>query len=205
MITRSQKKEIKRLLEKNLAHAGFVKQPYAQFRDHFLDSIVCQNENYCRWLRKLANLSKQEMADLAGVSVHSIRRYESDWESSKVPKWYYILLRLVNGDLSFFGPRWHDTRIFHHDRKLRTKFSIKAMEPAEMNANYNRHFLDARREARAEQAKAKELQIKLEAMERELALSRLRIESLTDKISELEAKKLLTEKGKLIPLFSNDR
>lgn len=57
------------------------------------------------------------------------------------------MLRLVNGDLSFFGDKWKGSVIQHHDRKLRSFYSNRTMEPREMFAQYNRDALDARREA----------------------------------------------------------
>lgn len=199
------KRQIAKLLEKNLAKAGFKKQPYAKFDNYFFDSAIFQSENPYESLRNMANLSRDEVASIIGISSHTIRKYESNWNGrSSPPKWYYIMLRLLNGDLSFYGKKWKDVVIQHHDRKLRSQFSQKTMEPFEMNAQYNRHFLDAKREAQAERNQTKELKLKLNAMELELAQSHLQIELLTDKVAELEAKKSLTEKGKLIPLFSND-
>lgn len=196
------RKSFRKLLDQNLEKAGFVKQPYAEFDNYFLDSLISQNNNLYRDLRRTANLSRDEMAELTGVSEGSIRRYESHWQSSKPPKWYYILLRLVNGDLSFFGDKWKGSVIQHHDRKLRSFYSIRTMEPKEMFAQYNRHAIDARKEANQERQKTNELQNKVKAYEEELAILRLHNEALNQQIKELQAVKVLKKTGKVIPLFA---
>lgn len=48
--------------------AGFVKHSYGKFKNFFLDSLISQNDNLYGDLRRTANLSRQEMADLVGVS-----------------------------------------------------------------------------------------------------------------------------------------
>lgn len=195
-------KKFSELLDKNLKHAGFVKQSYAEFDNYFLDSLISQNQNLYRDLRRAANLSQKEMAELVGVHKASIRRYESSWNGSKVPKWYYIMLRLVNGDLSFFGDKWKGSVIQYHDRKLRSFYSTKSMEPREMFTQYNRDALDARREANQERQKADELLNKIKAYEEELSSLRLRNEILNQQVLELKAVKALTKTGKVIPLFA---
>jgi len=186
----------------NLKHAGFVKQPYGKFENSFLDSLISQNENVYRDLRRCANLSRKEMAELAGVSEGSIRRYESHWKSSNPPKWYYLLLRLVNGDLSFFGGKWNGCIIQHHDRKFRTHFVHNPMEPREMFTQYNRNVMNLSRDVHKERLRGDELETKLLAYEAELAKQRLYNEMLSEQYSRLKLEKSLTEKGKVIPLFA---
>ena len=62
------KRKIKELLDKNMKKAGFVKHSYGKFKNFFLDSLISQNDNLYGDLRRTANLSRQEMADLVGVS-----------------------------------------------------------------------------------------------------------------------------------------
>ncbi len=194
--------KLRELLDKNLKKAGYVKQPYGKFDNYFLDSLINQNDNLYRDLRKTANLSQQEMADIVGISKGSIRRYESHWESSKPPRWYYIMLRLVNGDLSFFGNQWNGISIQKHDRKLKSHYSQEAMLPVELYSKYNRDAMNARREANKERQKAEELQNKIKAYEEEMTSLRLRHEILTQQFNELKAVKALTKTGKVIPLFA---
>jgi len=195
-------KKTRELLDKNLKHAGFVKQPYAEFDNYFLDSVISQNDNLYRDLRRMANLSRLEIARLVGVSEGSIRRYESHWNSSKPPKWYYIMLRLVNGDLSFFGSKWTGVTIQQHNRKLKSIYSTKALLPVEMYSQYNRIAIDARSEARQERQKSEELLNKVKAYEEELSSLRLRNEVLNQQVLELKAVKSLTKTGKVIQLFA---
>lgn len=195
------KKKIRELLDKNLKHAGFVKQPYGKFDNLFLDKLISQNDYMYRDLRKMANLSRAEMAKLVGLSENTIYRYEESMDSSKVPKWYYIMLRLVNGDLSFFGNHWIGIRIQHHDRKLKSHYSQEAMSPMELYTHYNQMNIWSRAEARNERQKSEELQNKIKAYEEELASLRLRNEILNQQISELKAVKALTKTGKVVSLF----
>lgn len=196
------RKSLRKLIDHNLEKAGFVKQPYAEFDNYFLDSLISQNNNSYRDLRRTANLSQEEMADLVGVHKDSIRRYEALWNKSKVPKWYYIMLRLVNGDLSFFGHQWIGISIQKHDRKLKSHYSQEAMSPMELYSQYNRDALNARREANRERQKAEELLNKIKAYEEELSSLRLRNEILNQQVAELHAVKALTKTGKVIPLFT---
>lgn len=196
------KKKIKELVEENLRKSGFVKQSFGEFDNYFLDKVISLNKDMYRDLRLTANLSREEIADLVGLSVYSIRKYESHWDNAEPPKWYYLMLRLVNGDLSFFGKKWRGFVIQHHDRKLRTHFSNKAMEPFEMFSQYNRVALDARKELRIEQQKISELEIRINSLESELSQAQLQNEILSNKIDRLKALKSLTETGKVIPLFA---
>nr|WP_279576229.1 helix-turn-helix transcriptional regulator [Thiomicrorhabdus marina] len=187
-----------------MVNSGFVKQPFGEFSNFFLDSIISQNDFQYRDLRVLANLSRDEMAKIAGISPETIRRYENDMSyQARVPKWYYILLRLVNGDLSFYGDKWTNAKIQNHDRKLKTSYSQKAVVPMEMVSSYNRAALNARHELREEQAKSKQLQAKVEFLENELTQSRIQNEQLSQRVAQLENRKRLIDERKIIPLFSH--
>lgn len=65
--------------------------------------MIIQLEHLAR-LRRSAGMTKQEMADLCGLSIRTIRRYEA---SDRAPRWYRQLLKYCSGQL----PGWEGFKI----------------------------------------------------------------------------------------------
>lgn len=192
------KKKFRELLDRNLKHAGYVKESYGDFKNYFLDKVTVGVDNVYSPLRRTANLSRNDVAELLKISPRTIERYERE---GKAPHWYFLMLRLLNGDLSFYGKRWQNCTIQHHDRKLKTDFSTIPIEPFQMNKDYNRAALDARREARQERNRANELSLRVEALEKLNSELLVKHENLQNFVNKNNRKKALIESGKVIPLF----
>lgn len=192
------KKKFRELLNKNLKHAGYVKESYGDFRNYFLDKLTAGSDDIYYSLRSSANLSRNEVAKILQISPRTIERYERD---EKAPHWYFLMLRLLNGDLSFYGNRWRDCTIQTHDRKLRNPHSTIPLEPFQMNQNYNRIALDAKREARKERKRSEEMLLRIEAFKKINAELLIQNEILQNRVNENNKKKLLIESGKIIPMF----
>ena len=159
------------------------------FQNEFLDSLCIDPDNMLADLRKSGtNMTRKEIADLIGVSEHSIRRYESDWRTSKPPRWYYIILRFLSGDLSYFGAAWTDAKINYWNKKLTSPYAkYLELTPMDMNGryaqfaqHYERQIKELSNELAELQSKHqhlvadhKLLQTKIQAYENEIALQGL--------------------------------
>lgn len=112
------------------------------FNNVTFDKIML-NANPYKDLRELIGLSRESLALKLGISAHSIRRYET---TNKPPLWYYLLLRVLAGDLSIFGARWVNCSIGQYSQ-LFTPFDKNAgYYPMDINEKTN--WLAARAAAR---------------------------------------------------------
>jgi len=190
--------KFQKILDQNVNRCGFVKETFGVFSNYYLDSLVSGSSKPHLLLRQSANLSREDVAKVLGISAHTIRRYESE---DKAPRWYYIMLRMFNGDLSFYGNRWRDCNIQYHDRKLKNPYSLIALEPFQMNQAYNRISLDARKEAREERIKVNEMSLRVEALEKINAELLVKNQVLENRIKEDQLKQSLVESGKVVQMF----
>lgn len=166
------------------------------FQHHFIDWL-CIDTPY-KNLRTELKLERTGLAKLLDISPHSIRRYETE---NKAPKIYYMMLRVLCGDLSIYGARWADCRIETHTRKLKNPYSDIPLYPVELNAMYNSHAHNARTETAKERLRADRLEIELQAVKTLNAELMSRIELLELETNRLKAKKAGIKKGAVIPLF----
>lgn len=101
------------------------------FENAYFDKLMLSARPYTA-LRELIGLSREALAKKFDISAHSIRRYET---TNKPPLWYYFLLRLAAGDLSFYGSRWDNCHIDVFSARLVTPYDkYKAYWPNELNA-----------------------------------------------------------------------
>lgn len=111
------------------------------FRNQFLDKLTNQlpPHQQVKELRNFGtNLSIEDLSNLTGLSKSTIRRYEAEWNQAKIPKWYLILLRLLSGDLSYFGEPWQDAQIHYWNKKLTTPYAkYQELTPMDMNSQTN--------------------------------------------------------------------
>ena len=101
------------------------------FENQYFDKMMISEKPY-KALRQSLGLSRESLGQKFGISAHSIRRYET---TNKPPLWYYLLLRLSAGDLSYFGARWDNCHIDIFSGRLVTPYDkYKAYWPNELNA-----------------------------------------------------------------------
>ncbi|MBE0470973.1 MAG: helix-turn-helix domain-containing protein [Methyloprofundus sp.] len=143
------------------------------------------NENPYKDLREHTGLSREQLAKRLGISPDSIRRYET---TNKPPLWYYLLLRVLAGDLSIFGARWVNCSIGQH-AKLFTPFDKNAgYYPMDVNEKTN--WLAARAAARVADMRDKMRDI--EESNAALMFRLLRYENLQSRKNS----------GKVVPIFN---
>lgn len=141
-----------------------------QFSNTFLDKLVwgCEPHEKARLLRVFGTgLSRKEIASFLNVNPESIRRFESQWNKSPIPTWYFHMLRFLSGDLSIYGDLWKDSKIDHSKQTIRTPFApYESFTPIQLNAKYSFIYAEHNK--------------KIKALEREIqtlhtALNRYRI------------------------------
>lgn len=167
-----------------------------KFHHQYIDWL-CIDKPYLN-LRTELQLDRPGLAKLLDISHHSIRRYETE---NKAPQWYYMILRVLCGDLSIYGARWIDCRIQLHDRKLKNPFSENPLYPVELNAMYNSHAHNARTETAKERLRADKAESELKAVKTLNAELLARVELLESENARLKAQKAGIKKGVVIPLF----
>lgn len=167
------------------------------FCNEFLDWLSIDNQ--FKNLREQACLSREDLAGLLNISKHSIRRYEDE---NKAPHWYFLLLRLINGDLSFYGARWDNVTIQLHDRKLKAPELSNPLYPVEFNAMYNRPAHALRKELEALELENRRLKRERDALERLTDDLQARITLLETESARLKAEQAGIKKGAVIPLFN---
>jgi len=107
------------------------------FYNHFFDKLkFSERHDYLRDLRIFGTgLSRHDLAVHLSISKHSIRRYESSYYQA--PYWYEFVLRLMSGDLSYFGDAWHECVIRWDNRRMTIPKGHKDFIPDEMISTYN--------------------------------------------------------------------
>ncbi|MCA1778749.1 MAG: hypothetical protein LC637_05025 [Xanthomonadaceae bacterium] len=180
------------------------------FHHYFFDRFLVETEphEYATWLRKYGPApryqSRSGLSDLIGVSAATIRRYESEW-GSRPPKWYFLLLRFLAGDLSFYGHHWTDCRIRPDTGKLRTPVTREEMTPMDLNSRYSMIVRSAQSEAADARRRLADMENEVQALRSERELLLLKIDTLT---GELEAARNHTAQitaGKVVPLFGHKK
>lgn len=167
------------------------------FNNEFIDWL-CIGEHQFENLRIESKIDLHQLSKTLNISHHTITRYERD---NHAPKWYYMILRLLCGDLSFFGNRWHNARIQPHDRRLKAPEIENPLYPVELNNMFNDHAHKARIEATKERLRADTLERENEALRAALIEQDLTIERLEAKIRRLEQIDKAIESGKVVKLF----
>lgn len=174
------------------------------FSNEYFDKLkLSEYSDYLKSLRAHLNLDRADLSKLTGLSIHTIRRYESTWENSKPPKWYELLMRFMCGDLSFFGPYWINCTI-SHDKKLASPyFPHDRLSPLDMHVQHNRIHSQISNENRRLNDELNRLKNRIAALEAELESQQLRIELLTAENERLKSHGQSVKSGKVLELFAN--
>ncbi|WP_178862425.1 hypothetical protein [Thiomicrorhabdus cannonii] len=177
------------------------------FRNSFLDGLINQRETYqqAKDLRIFGtNLSEDQLAKLIDCHPGTIRRYESATNKAKIPQWYFMLLRFLSGDLSYFGRPWIDATIDPSDRRLRTyldKYNSYTPEDLHVKTNFIYQGIKAELEIkRADLEKAERL---IHALRQDNELLQVQIERLEAALSSKQIVKENMNLGKVIHLRRN--
>lgn len=172
--------------------------------NEFLDKLrLSEPHIYLTDLRKIgAHLTRADLSNILGISHHSIRRYESQWENSNPPKWYELILRFLSGDLSYYGDYWHECRIHPFTCQLSTPFDkYNAYFPKDLHMQFNRIHRLNETELRDLRANLEQIKRDIQATKQLNALLQARIELLESENARLKARNEAEKSGKVIPLF----
>lgn len=170
--------------------------------NEFFDKLkYSEYHNYLKSLRQFGTgLTRDQLANLTGLSVHTLRRYESQWKSTKIPQWYELLLRLISGDLSYFGSHWQNVRIYPHNQRISLpEAKYKAFLPMELNQRYNRMIQQVNLEKTELRAMNKQLGIDNDVLRTDNAALMLKIEQLQKRLDQLESHQKGIDSGKVLP------
>lgn len=175
------------------------------FSNEFLDSFQTDPDNYLKDLRRFGvGADREQIAQLIDFNPHTIRRFESKANKSKVPAWYPLLLRFLAGDLSYFGPNWQNARIHPTDRKLQSPhFPHTRLTPGELNVNHNTISRMAQKELRTMQQQLNKLETQVNVLKTRNAELELDKEKLQMQIDQLKAKEKGIKSGKVVNLFGS--
>lgn len=172
------------------------------FNNNFLDKITNQIEIHqlARDLRIFGSgLTRAELSKVLGVSEGSIRRYESPWNTAKIPNWYLVTLRLLSGDLSYFGQAWSDTRINPTNSKMYTPHAkYEAFTPMDLNSKTAFIYQTAQRQVIKTNLENETLKKRIQAYEQDQEVLLVQIQRLQ---AQLENKRVVSElekSGKVI-------
>lgn len=112
-----------------------------RFSNQFLDNLITNANPHeqARLLRTFGcGLDRKEISDFLNMDVHSIRRYESEWNTAPIPQWYFHILRFLAGDLSIYGELWTDAKIKLHNQCITTAFTpYEEFTPKELHMKYS--------------------------------------------------------------------
>lgn len=112
-----------------------------RFSNQFLDNLIADANPHeqVKMLRIFGTgLKRKELATFLNIDIHSIRRYESTWNTAKIPEWYFHILRFLSGDLSIYGELWTDSKIKLHNQCITTAFTPhEEFTPMELNSKYS--------------------------------------------------------------------
>ncbi len=177
------------------------------FRNEYLDKLALNTyPDYLKELRQYAGLSREELADITGISASTIRRHESHWRHYRTPpKHYEMLLRFLCGDLSHFGQAWANCRIHPSDKKMINPYTPHTrMEPADMNAQYSRIWNDAQQKIREFEKQIAALEAHNKALAADNELLSVQLERLKNDNERLQLHKNSVKSGKVVPLFKQN-
>lgn len=172
----------------------------------FLDKLKI--DEYPIYLKSLRThglgLTRQQLSVKIGVSVYSIRKYESYWSKSQPPDWYELLLRLMAGDLSYFGNRWTNCRLFPHNQALSIPHLAPhtAFYPEDIHLRYNQIYLMSQQQKTELRIEVTKTEAVNSALKADNASMSLKIEQLEAKIKRLQNVNQSIKSGKIIPLFA---
>ena len=127
------------------------------FQNQFLDSLMISSSpnQIAKDLRILGTgLSVEELSKILGIAKRTIYGYESEKNPNKIPKQYFILLRFLSGDLSYFQG-WENCTIQPSSNRL--KVSVDKYNTYTPNSLYGRsyelkHYLNQQAERKTKQA-----------------------------------------------------
>ncbi|CAN8140814.1 hypothetical protein THIOSC15_2520008 [uncultured Thiomicrorhabdus sp.] len=91
------------------------------FQNTFLDKLIFLSEPYqaAKDLRVFgAQLSIKDTSKILGIAERTIKAYECPTNPPKIPTTYFISLRFLSGDLSYFHG-WDNCRIHPSNNRLR--------------------------------------------------------------------------------------
>jgi len=174
------------------------------FKNEYLDKLRHNPYHiYLKQLRLYAGISRKDLFHLSGVSIYTIRRYESNWQTSTPPPEYYeMLLRFLCGDLSYFGHSWTNCQIHPHDRKLMNPYTPHTrMSPLDMNAQYSRIYNETQRELNELRKKIEAIEAHNKALKADNELLMVQKERLAHENERLRHHKDSVKTGKVVPLF----
>nr|BDD44860.1 hypothetical protein 14 [Piscirickettsiaceae bacterium] len=136
-----------------------------RFSNEFLDNLIADVNppEQVRLLRVFGTgLSRKEIASFLNIDPHSIRRYESEWNTAPVPTWYFHILRFLSGDLSIYGPLWINTKIKLSNQTISTPFDkYNEYTPMDLNTRYSYIY-------KANENKIKKLEKEVEDLTKEI-------------------------------------
>ncbi|MDG4812765.1 hypothetical protein P8629_07060 [Hydrogenovibrio sp. 3SP14C1] len=174
------------------------------FQNEYLDKFKHnQYHTYLKELRLYAGISRKELSNLSGISVYTIRRYESNWHSSTQPPEYYeMLLRFLCGDLSYFGHYWTNCRIHPHDHKMINPYTPHArMSPSDMHVQYSRIYNESQRELNELRKEIEAIKAHNLALKADNELLHVQLERLKHENERLHHHKNSVKTGKVVPIF----
>ncbi|MBD3768322.1 MAG: hypothetical protein IE928_10335 [Gammaproteobacteria bacterium] len=173
------------------------------FCNEIFDKLrLSEKHIYLKSLREFINISRDDLSKITGISTHTIRRYESEWENSHAPQWYEILMRFLCGDISFYSPSWADCTIMPWDKKLASPYwPHTRLNPLDMNAQYSFIHKQTADNNRRLNAEIERLKAKIIDLEAELEIERAKNDRLQSENAKLNAKHEGIKKGVVIPLF----
>jgi len=144
------------------------------FKNEFLDSLLVDSEPYqqVKALRVFGTqFTREQLSNLLNINPDTIRRYESYWNTAEIPRWYFIMLRFLSGDLSAYGHQWQNCKIHPADKKLRTPHSkYEGFTPMSMNSHNSVVYQGQQAEIRKLTRLVEKLEKGLDALEKENAL-----------------------------------
>ena len=158
---------------------------YKLFKNRYLDKISNGLRDYelAIDLRKFGTgKTRSEIADILQLSIKTISRYESPVNRAKIPFSYFVALRFMSGDLSYFGNYWDDTRIDPWTKLLRSPYDkYKAFKPMDLNSQTNFIYQTAMQEKRKVNDSNRALLLRVKALETENSVLTLALDRAIEK------------------------
>ena len=112
-----------------------------RFNNQFLDNLIADANPHdqVKMLRVFGTgLSRKQLATFLNIDIHSVRRYESVWNTASIPQWYFHILRFLSGDLSIYGELWTNSKIKIHNQTISTPFDkYNEYTPMDLNSRYS--------------------------------------------------------------------
>lgn len=171
----------------------------------YLDKLAhSETHLYLKSLRIEAGMSLDQLGYVLGLSSGSIKRYESNWQQSKPPRWYELMLRFLSGDLSFYSDQWANCRISPHNKQLSIPFNkYQSFLPRELTMEYNRIAQAASHELKKMQSEIDLLTNQVNALKQINTKLELEKEKLAIKLDQIAAREKGIKTGKVVSLFGS--